>query len=119
MGLVSLPVFCMASSGLATCWPVVAQRMLGHLSRAQGDVSVPLCSGARGISYGKLEDAQHFHAGLYKRGMKHGLRGGRGLLVQQRNAERGLPSGAGVRLQCISHKPGGGGEGRGTGPPGM
>lgn len=57
--------------------------------------------------------------GLYKIGMKRGRGGGRGLLVRQRNAERGLPSGAGVRLQCISHKPGGGGEGRGTGPPGM
>lgn len=44
---------------------------------------------------------------------------GRGPPVRRRNAERGLPSGAGVRLQCISHKPGGGGEGRGTGPPGM
>lgn len=109
----------MPKSALATHWPVVAQRVLGHLSRAQRGVCIPLCSGAQGISYGKLEDARHFHAGLYKRGMKHGLRGGRGLLVQQRNAERGLPSGAGVRLQCISHKPSGGGEGRGTGPPGM
>lgn len=57
--------------------------------------------------------------GIYKIRMKGGQGGGRALLVRWRNAERGLPSGAGVRLQCISHKPGGGGEGRGTGPPGM